>query len=240
MLFAVDSMRDRDRTVFAATVEQARRAYTERLRATFEQSAELVEKPVVRLSPEASEMYEAEEQRLRLLIDAAESVGDGFASHVAKHPAMLARVALTFHAISTYGHPCSGNVTAESMRLASRFMRRAYQHAHAIYSDCLAIGAPLELAKAIARSMLADEADSFNRREMTHACRAFRDATEWQRLAALRVLEDYAWIEGETFLPEHGGRWTINPRVHRLYAAERDAARARRKAVALAIIGGVD
>ena len=70
----------------------------------------------------------------------------------------------------------------------------------------------MELAKAMARAVLADELDSFNRREITHTCRAFRSATEWQRMAALRALEDHGWIEGESLMPEHGGRWLVNRR----------------------------
>ncbi len=45
---------------------------------------------------------------------------------------------------------------------------------------------PMELAQAMARSVLADKLPDFNRREITHACRAFRSAAEWQRMAALR------------------------------------------------------
>jgi hypothetical protein len=247
-MFAVQPMQERDRTLFAGSVDIARKAYERRLRSLYGLTANLFDKPIVRLSPEAIDVYEAEERRLRLLVEAAETVGDGFASHVAKHPAMLARVALTFHAASddlatadgTLRHPCDANVSAATMELAIRFMRRAYQHGHAIYGGPLGSDTPLELAKAIARSLLADEADSFNRREITHTCRAFRSAPEWQRTGALRALEDYGWIEGETFLPEHGGRWTVNPRVHNLFAAERERHRARRRAVSLALLGGDD
>lgn len=248
LMFAVRPMVERDRTVFAVFVDRARHAYEERLRAIFAQTADLVDKPIVRLSPEAAELFEAEEQRMRTLTDAAETIGDGFASHLAKHPAMLARVALVFHCLSAelvtaHGvvrHPCCANVSGETMRLAGRFMRRAYRHSHAVYTECLGNGSPIELAKAMARSVLADTMDSFNRREITHACRAFRSAAEWQRIAALRALEDYGWTQGETLLPEHGGRWTVNPRIHELYGAERERAQARRKAVTMAILGDVE
>jgi hypothetical protein len=248
LLFSVQPMQERDRALFAGSVDIARKAYEQRLRGLYGLSAGLFEKPIVRLSAEAIDAYEAEERRLRTLIEAAETVGDGFASHVAKHPAMLARVALTFHAASdemaaadgTPRHPCDANISFATMQLAVRFMRCAYQHAHVIYSGCLGSNTPLELAKAIARSLLADELDIFNRREITHTCRAFRSAPEWQRTGALRALEDYGWIEGETFLPEHGSRWTVNPRVHNLFAAERDRHRARRRTISLALRGGDD
>jgi hypothetical protein len=199
----------------------------------------LVEHPIVRLSADASAIYEAEERRLRSLTESAEAVGEGFAAHIAKHAAMLARVALTFHAASDDlltddgmpRHPCAGNVSAETMQLAVRFMRRAYQHAHAVYGECLGAGTPMDLAKAMARSLLADHATSFNRREITHHCKAFRGAAEWQRMAALTSLEDLGWIEGDALLPVHGGRWQVNQRVHALFEGEAEIARERRRQV---------
>jgi hypothetical protein len=152
---------------------------------------------------------------------------------------MLARVALTFHAASDQlladdgmpRHPCAADVHVNTMRLAVRFMRRAYQHAFAIYTDSLSSGSPMELAQAIARSILADGRDSFNRREITHGCHAFRKASDWQKTEALRALQDFAWIEGEALLPEHGGRWRVNPRVHKLFASEAERALDRREAI---------
>jgi hypothetical protein len=250
MVFAVAPMRDRDRNVHSLAVDSARRAYDARIRAIYAHSADLIEQPVVRLSADAAALYEAEERRLRLLVESAESINEGFAAHVAKHAGMLARVALTFHAasdelLSDNGeprHPCAANVSASTIRRSIRFMRRAYQHAFTIYTECLGASSPMDMAKAMARSILADEFMSFNRREMTHTCRAFRAATEWQRTEAMRTLEDFGWIEGEALLPEHGGRWTVNPQVHELFAEERERARERRAFVrsALHLDGGLE
>src|SRR4029079_9615172 len=129
---------------------------------------------IVRLSREAAELYEAEERRLRLLGESAEAIGECFAAHVAKHTGTLARTALAFHAVSDEllddagvpRHPCSTNVSGNTMRLAIRFMGRAYQHAHVIYGECLGTNSPLELAKAMAHSLLAAEMETFNRREI--------------------------------------------------------------------------
>jgi hypothetical protein len=158
LVIAVEPMVERDRTVPHVAVESARRAYNDRIRAIYAHSADFVERPIVRLSGDASAMYEAEERRLRLLIESAETINEGFAAHVAKHVGMLARVALTFHGASDdlggpgeCRHPCALNISTETMSLAIRFMRRAYQHAFAIYSDCLGRSSPMDLAKAMAR-----------------------------------------------------------------------------------------
>jgi hypothetical protein len=239
LVFAARSSTERDETIPRLGVDAARRDFEARVRAVYAQAADLVEKPVVRLSGEAAELYASEERRLRLLVESAEAISESFAGHVAKHAGMLARVALTFHAASDDllgadgpRHPCAANISGDTMRLAIRFIGRAYQHAYAIYTGCLGGGSAHELARSIALSILADEMHSFNRREISHACRAFRSPNEWQRSEALRTLEDFAWIEPEDFLPEkHGGRWTVNPRVHELFAAEADRARERRTAV---------
>jgi hypothetical protein len=244
MVFAVGPMRDRDRAIPAFVVERARDEYEARIRALYAHFADLVEHPIVRLSVDAAEFYEAEERRLRTLTEAAEAVGEGFAAHIAKHPGMLARVALTFHAASDelltdHGltrHPCAANVSAATLQLAVRFMRRAYQHAHAVYGHCLGAGTPMDLAKAMARSILADRLPSFNRREITHRCKPFRGASEWQRGAALTALQDYGWLEADSILLDaHGARWTVNPRVHEIFATQAEVARQRRETVRAAL-----
>ena len=243
LVFTVRPMQDRDRDVQSFSVDGARRAYEDRIRAIYAHGADLVEHPIVRLSPGATTLYEAEEHRLRVLVESAEAIGESFAAHISKHAGMLARVTLAFHAASEDlltddglpRHPCAANVSAETMRLAVRFMRRAYQQAYVIYGRCLGAGSPLELTTAMARSILADALDSFNRREITFKCRAFRSAPEWQRIEALRTLEDFGWIEGDTLLPEHGGRWRVNVRVNSMFQTERDRARERRATLRAAL-----
>jgi len=245
LVWHIRSMQERDESILDRSVEQARLAYEERLGAMFGQFASASENPIVRLSPDAAALYAAEERRLRVLTESAEAVSEGFAAHVAKHAGMLARVALTFHAASdelmakdgSPGHPCTAQLSATTMQLAIRFMRRAYQHAYVIYGECLGAGSPMDLARAMARSILADQKESFNRREITHHCKAWRGATEWQRKAALSSLEDLGWIEGDVVPQLRGGRWLVNPRVHALFASEAEAARERRKQVRDAIRG---
>jgi hypothetical protein len=245
LTITVQPMRDRDATIPGLVVERARRAYAARIRAVFAHCADLVERPIVRLSGDASSLYEAEERRLRPLVTAATNISDGFAAHVAKHPGMLARVALTFHAIGDEiltddgvpRHPCTANVSAATMQLAVRFMRAAYRHAYAVHAGILADGAPIELARAVARSVLADKMPTFNRREITHACRAFRTASDWQRANALATLEDFGWIEGDALTAAHGSRFAVNPRVHAQFEEEAEQHIERRRQIREALHG---
>jgi hypothetical protein len=245
LVFTARRMQAADSSILRAEVTTAEDRYNARLRALFHHSAALVDPPVVRLSSEASELYESERMRLLELTEAAENMSEGFAAHVAKHPGMLARVALTFHAASDElldgagvpRHPCSRPISGETMRCASRFMHKAYRHAYVVYGALFNDDAPMALAHAIARVLLAERLQDFNRRELTHKCNAWRKAPEWQRFGALRALDDYCWIEGDTLVPEHGGRWLVNPRVHVMFMEEAAAARARRELVREALTG---
>lgn len=229
----------RDSTIGWAEVERAQCAYAAAVRGLYAMTADMVDPPIVRLSTAAGDVYETERTRFIALAEAAESFSESLASHVAKYPAILGRLMLTFHAIAddrrlpdgALPHPCVGAVSEATAQLAARFLRKAYRHAHVVHGDLLGAGSPLELAQAIGRTVLADRMDSFNRRTLTHKCRAFRAATEWQRVAALRALEDYGWAIGESLLLEHGGRWTVNPAVHAMFEDEAEQARARRELV---------
>jgi len=139
---------------------------------------------------------------------------------------MLARLALTFHAAQCDGHPAAEPVAAESVRLAARFMDRAFRHAYAIYADTFADGTPLSLARATARAIVAAGLSDFNRRDLVHSSRAFRGAVPDEQAAALRLLVDYAWL-----MPDadagfgHGARWRVQSRAHDLFRTEGETAR---------------
>ena len=87
------------------------------------------------------------------------------------------------------------------------------------------------LAQSIARSILASGLLSFNRRELTPRCKAFRGADEATRQAALSLLCDCAWLTTEAATLSHGTQWTVDPRVHTLFAEHGEVARQRRDTV---------
>jgi hypothetical protein len=83
-----------DAALHPATVRSAAEAYATRLRAIFTAGPAMV-----RLSDEAHALFDSERRALQRLIEALEALLPSYAAHVAKRAAILARVALTFHAL---------------------------------------------------------------------------------------------------------------------------------------------
>lgn len=197
----------------------------------------------VRMSHEARAIFEAEEQALIETTDAAESLAPAFAAHIGKHAAMIARVALTFHAIAGSGHPGDAELGADSMRLAIRFMRRARQHGASLYGSLFENrndGA--SIARSLARSILASNSASINKRKARAICRDFRDAEIRTQEQALLALTDSGWLRPEfgTLIPPYGATWTVNPRAMERFAAVGEEHARRRAAVREILTGGND
>ncbi len=183
----------------------------------------------VRLSAGARAAFDREHVELHQLTASIRGFAPLFAAHVAKRAAMLARLALVFHALEV--PDVSADLDSETMAKAVRFLRRQERHAQAIYGSMLGGDTGMALAKDIARAILASRLEGFNRREMTPCCKAFRAAEEPARHAALTLLSDCGWIAMDSATPGHGAYWTVNPRVHDLFAAHGEAARQRRELV---------
>lgn len=197
---------------------------------------------VAKMTHEAADLMHAERERLRSLALAVQVYGDGLAGHVAKHAAMLARLALTFHAITGRDHPAERPLEADTVRLASRFMQKALRHGQALYADLLGHDSAVSLARAVAAVLLADRRLEVTRRELVHSCHAWRKADERQRDEAARFLVDVDWLReapGE-YSKAHVTRWTVNPRALELFAEHGERHRERRRLVLSAIRGAPD
>jgi hypothetical protein len=86
----------------------------------------------------------------------------------------------------------------------------------------------------VARNIVAGTLEEVTRRDLIHACRAFRDAAEQPREAALRFLTDAAWLTPYDAGRQYAGRpaaFAVHPAVHERFAAEGQALKTRRVAV---------
>jgi len=183
----------------------------------------------VKMSAFAREAFDHECDALQTAACAFDGYHSGYASHVAKRPGMLARLALVFHALDA--EELDAPLTSHTMDMAVRFLRRQERHAMAVYGAHLSRGTGMSLARDIARAILAAELGSFNRRDLAHRCRAFREAEAQDRVGALSYLTDCGWIVTEGPALAHGAAWTVNPKVHELFAEHGEAARQQREVV---------
>ena len=193
---------------------------------------------VVHLSGDARAAFEAEQTELHRLTLTFEDLHPPFAAHLAKRTGMLARLALAFHALDAPA--ITADVSGDTMARAVRFLRRQERHAQAVYSTLLGADTGMSLAKAIARSILASGLQTFNRRELTPRCKAFRGADEQTRVAALSLLSDCGWLTCTANTLSHGTLWDVDKRVHTLFSEHGAAAREQRAAVRSRLRGDDD
>lgn len=218
----------------ATSARDALRDWSIRLREVFE--ATTCDKPTarVRISTSALIDFDAEARSIRESIDAIYDLSPALASHLGKHPGMLARVALTFHLVD---RRAGDAVEPDTMQMAARFMHKVRRHAAALFLGILSTAPALEVARGVARSIVADpnRPASIGRNYMTQRCRAFRQAQDFERRLAVQALEDAHWLSPIAESRAYGGwgasEWAVNQRVYDLFAAEGEAHRDRRQTV---------
>jgi hypothetical protein len=197
---------------------------------------------VVSMTHEAAELLHAERERLRSLALAVQVYGDGFAGHVAKHAGMLARIALTFHAVTGREHPADKPLEAGSVELAARFLRKAFRQAQALYGDLLGRDGAVTIARAVAAVLVADKWLDVTRRDLARGCHAWRKADERERDEAMRFLVDVGWLREEAgqYTKAHATRWAVNPAALERFAEHGEQHRQRRREVVEAIRAASD
>jgi hypothetical protein len=225
-----------DRGVSGESIAEAAGAYAARLRALHG----YFPTAPVRLSADAAAQFGQRLDELRESVQAVGEVSPPFASHLAKHAGLIGRVALALHAATLRGHPAEEAISGATMGAAVGLMRRLTSHAAALYSSLGVEDSAQTLARACARSILADAAPSVTRHWLMQKCRPFRDAAESVREPALRLLLDAGWLIALADAPKYGGRvaaWAIDPRVHELFSEQGEQHRQRRARVRAALQG---
>lgn len=216
------------------SARDALRDWSVRLRGIFD--ATTCEKPMarVRIGTSARIDFDQEAGEIRKAIDAIYDLSPALASHLGKHPGMLARVALTFHVVD--GRPGDA-IEPDTMQMAVRFMRTVRRHAAALFLGILSTAPAIDVARSLARSIAADASRpiSVGRNYMQQRCRAFREAQDFERRLAVQTLEDACWLYPDAESRAYGGwsasAWAVDQRVFELFAPEGKAHRERRQVV---------
>ena len=190
-------------------------------------------KCTIKLSGEAMRMFNARQAEIVDALDAVESISPDLAAHLGKHVGLLGRVALTMHCLELGMDAGTHEISGPTMHAADRLLRVMLKHASCLYGQIGRAHDAADLAKALAASIVAAQLMQTMRSELNQACRAFRDAPEHLRDSALRYLEDAAWIT-PVMERQYAGRpthYTVNPRVHALFAEAGEALKQRRERV---------
>lgn len=190
----------------------------------------------LRFDPEAQAIFNAENKAIRQLQQSTEDVSTAYASHLGKHPGMLAEICIVFHVFSSKGAVPRDLIDADTVQTAIRYMRRVRKHSAHLYSAILSSSPAFDLARGLARSIVAaDEVlTTVGRDWMTQHCQGFKKADDRVRREAVQVLIDADWLEAPAWAGSYGGwptKYEVNDQVFRLFAEYGEEWRKRREAV---------
>ena len=191
----------------------------------------------ISFNPAAREMFDQEETYKCWLSESVYESSPQLASHLGKHGGLLARTALTFHALCD---PRSHVLTEQTMWLAVQYCRRVAKHAAAMFNGVLGTSPAIALAQSLGRSIVADGPllTTVNRQWMSDHCTEFRKAEDRVKREAVQILEDADWLEQTAGARSYGGwptKWHVHDRLSQMFAQQGTEWRARRAAVREAI-----
>lgn len=217
-----------DESILQATAKMAREAYAVRL-------LELHNTPggVVRMSGDAAELFRQRRSELREEVQAMGEYSDAFAGHLAKHAAMLGRIALVMHCLERGPRCVETEISGESMQRAAKLLRKLARHSLAMFDALNNGNTSLPLARQLAYSILASELGTVSKNDLIQGCKQFRNADDTEQWRAITVLEDAGWL-----LPDEGrlyrGKptaWAVTPSVHETFIEQAERHRQLRRKV---------
>lgn len=189
---------------------------------------------IVRFSPGAAAAFAEFDAANPALTQAADSLMPSLGFHLAKHPLIVPRLALIFHAVTCDRHPAAEPVSRATVELAIRFAAKARHHALAVCSTLANETAPLDVARDVARWILADAKASavIDRRDAITRIHSFRKQEPDVRDQAMTLLVDYGWLSPAATRYEKGRptRWDVNPKLRELFADQAETERQLRRA----------
>jgi Protein of unknown function (DUF3987)/Primase C terminal 2 (PriCT-2)/Bifunctional DNA primase/polymerase, N-terminal len=199
---------------------------------------------IVPLSFDAQQRFAAWRTENAALQEALGSLDSALEAHVAKYPTLALRLALTFHCVRVANHadpsardPAAFPIPAATFETALAFLRRASQHALALYLGRKGGSETYEIARAVARFLLArpsaDNARGLQRRDLLRRVFSFRDAEEGSQGAAVRLLIDLGWLResADGYQKAQPTRFCVNPGLHERFAALAEQERERRSLI---------
>jgi hypothetical protein len=225
-----------DNDVPEGELDAGRHGFEERMREMFG-----AQPGYVHMTPAATALFLARRDALRAEVEAVESLSEPMAGHMAKHAALTARIALTMHMLDNGAAGVEVLLEEKTMRDAIGVMRNVTRHALALFLGTLANGDTAgTVAQAAARSIVAGKLELVTRSTLMHHCRAFREATEHVREAALRFLVDASWLTPIDEGRQYGGKpasYAVHHECVTLFGAEGEALKQRRRQVRELIAG---
>ena len=202
----------------------------------------------VALSTDAQSFLQTWMRQATIAQEAFGAVEPALESHLAKYPTLLLRLALTFHAANVVSHEhehgrdlAAFPVPSTTLQLAASFLKRARLHALAVYAGQKGAGEAFDVARDIARAVLARGWERVERRELSQGVRTYRNAERECQDTAIHLLVDLGWLRpSESGYRAKQARLDVNPRLAGKFADLAQRERERRAIVREAIADSVE
>jgi hypothetical protein len=158
------------------------------------------------------------------------SIPEGLADHLGKWEGLFARFCLVFHMIdaATNGtdprRVISGKTAEQVKKL---FLCYLFQESMNIYSEVMGVPEEHENAKWIGGYILSRTLDKITAFDVERAFRTLRGDKEATR-RAMDILELASWVKPDSKDGRNVKKWTVNPRVHEIFAERAEQERVRR------------
>jgi hypothetical protein len=198
-----------------------------------------VEKGYVAMTPAAKDAFATWRRKLRVQQEAADSIDPALGAHLAKYPTFALRLALTFHALNIVGRDDTDDdlarwpVQPETMARAFVFLERCRKHAMAVYLTLRGGSEAFDLARELARAIVALGTPRIERRDLLRHSWGFRKAEPGMQAQALDLLVDLGWLRpsGDGYRKSEPTRFMVNPLVPERFEKLAANERTRRAAV---------
>ncbi|MEJ8855631.1 DUF3987 domain-containing protein [Variovorax robiniae] len=226
LLVVPSADKDPDATITKEKIKPQRDAYFERLQELLKDNqADVVH---VHMSDGARQVFNEWLKTERATKEAAYTMSGAFGAHVGKLRAHLANLAITGHLAEHGKAGITKKLSQETMERSVRLLAQLHKHSLVVYDQMLGKAHGVELARAVARWMLAGKPRDIVRRSDMADCRAFRHAEMPERRAALAYLVDMGWIRPAKVARNYAGepsRFLANPAIWSLFGAVGEAHR---------------
>ncbi|HET6725921.1 MAG TPA: DUF3987 domain-containing protein [Gammaproteobacteria bacterium] len=220
---------------------QARNDYERIIRNIWSRAPAEGQQLVVTLSPEA-DAIRREFHRWVVKVSSTEGLPDMLRSNIGKWKALWPRLALAYHSFGTASAslwPSDHQVSAlTAQRVTSLLQRFLLPHAMRFYTDTVASADPVySLAKRIAAIILSTGDLRLTKKKLQQNMKAWTTAADWQKQATITLLRESGWLTGVDSKRVTGSDtgWSVNPRVHALFAERARIEVARRAETAEAL-----
>lgn len=193
---------------------------------------------VLRFDEDAQAIRRDQEKRYLELL-AIETINPKMAAHIGKMDGIFARLCVVWHTVeNAYGKYLPSFVTADTAGRVAAFINGfMLPHAFSFYLGTLGLSDHAEAMKATAAYLLAHpDLTVITPRDIQRGDRAMRSLDRDSAVRVLERLEACSWLDPAPIdRNQKAPRWTVNQRIHRLFAERAKSEEVRRNTARKAI-----